>query len=64
MTQGYPLRGIGGFAPRVLSTLRDPLSVTTAEEFRHRPRGASGPGRDRSLAGAAAGRSRVPLFPG
>ncbi len=33
MKQGYPLREISGFGARVLSTLRDHLSVTTAEEF-------------------------------
>jgi hypothetical protein len=35
MKQGYPLREISGFDTRVLSTLRDHLSVTTAEEFLH-----------------------------
>jgi|GEM_PF-1902665 len=35
MKQGYPLREIRGFEPQVLSTLRDRLSVTTAEEFLH-----------------------------
>jgi len=35
MKQGYPLREISGFDSRVLSTLRDELSVTTAEELLH-----------------------------
>jgi len=35
MKQGYPLREIAGFDARVLHTLRDAMSVTTAEEFLH-----------------------------
>ncbi|HSU15625.1 hypothetical protein [Longimicrobium sp.] len=35
MKQGYPLREISAFDTRTLNTLRDRLSVTTAEEFLH-----------------------------
>ena len=35
MKQGYPLRAIDGFDSKTLATLRDELSVTTAEEFLH-----------------------------
>jgi hypothetical protein len=35
MKQGYPLRAVDGFDSKTLATLRDELSVTTAEEFLH-----------------------------
>jgi hypothetical protein len=35
MKQGHPLKAIEGFGPDVIRTLRDELSVTTAEEFLH-----------------------------